>query len=80
VRENGTTVLTSPTALGTYPIYVRYTGSTPDGSYYGDPVYWIDYYDAGAAVHGFARAPYGSLAEQVAFNHLAVGDLVTVGS
>ena len=101
--ENGTTVLTSPTntgipgeptALGTYPIYVRYTfnymsGFNPDGSYYNDPVYWINYFNGGDAVHGFVRASYGfpqSLGcvelsiptAQAAFNHLAIGDLVTV--
>ena len=105
VWENGTTVLTSPTntgipgeptALGTYPIYVRYTfnymsGFNPDGSYYDDPVYWINYFNGGDAVHGFVRASYGfpqSLGcvelpiptAQAAFNHLAVGDLVTVVS
>ena len=72
--ENGTTVLTSPTntgipgeptALGTYPIYVRYTfnymsGFNPDGSHYDDPVYWINYFNGGDAVHGFVRASYGS--------------------
>jgi L,D-transpeptidase catalytic domain len=103
--ENGRTVLTTPvntgiseepTALGTYPIYVRYTfnymsGFNPDGSYYDDPVYWINYFNGGDAVHGFVRASYGfpqSLGcvelpiptAHVAFNHLAIGDLVTVAS
>jgi hypothetical protein len=105
VWENGSTVLTSPTntgiaaaptALGTYPIYVRYTfnymsGFNPDGSYYDDPVYWINYFNGGDAVHGFVRGSYGfpqSLGcvelpiptAHVAFNHLAIGDLVTVAS
>jgi lipoprotein-anchoring transpeptidase ErfK/SrfK len=105
VWENGATVLTSPTntgipgyatALGTYPIYVRYTfnymtGFNPDGSYYDDPVYWINYFNGGDAVHGFVRGSYGwpqSLGcvelpiptAQVAFGHLAIGDLVTVAS
>ncbi len=103
--ENGTTVLTSPTntgipgeptALGTYPIYVRYTfnymsGFNPDGSHYDDPVYWINYFNGGDAVHGFVRASYGSPQSlgcvelpiptaQAAFNRLAIGDLVTVVS
>jgi L,D-transpeptidase catalytic domain len=103
--ENGSTALTTPantgipaepTALGTYPIYVRYTfnymtGFNPDGSYYDDPVYWINYFNGGDAVHGFVRASYGfpqSLGcvelpiptAHVAFNHLAIGDLVTVAS
>jgi hypothetical protein len=103
--ENGSVVLASatntgipqaPTALGTYPIYVRYTfnymsGFNPDGSYYDDPVYWINYFNGGDAVHGFVRASYGfpqSLGcvelpiptARVAFGHLAIGDLVTVAS
>jgi lipoprotein-anchoring transpeptidase ErfK/SrfK len=105
VWENGRTVLTSPantgipgepTALGTYPIYVRYTfnymtGFNPDGSYYDDPVYWINYFNGGDAVHGFVRASYGSPQSlgcvelpiptaHVAFDHLAIGDLVSVVS
>jgi len=105
VWESGRTVLTSPTntgipgeptALGTYPIYVRYSfnymsGFNPDGSYYDDPVYWINYFNGGDAVHGFVRGSYGwpqSLGcvelpiptAHVAFDHLAVGDLVTVAS
>jgi hypothetical protein len=103
--ENGRTVLTTPantgipsrpTALGTYPIYVRYTfnfmtGTNPDGTPYDDPVYWINYFNGGDAVHGFVRGSYGfpqSLGcvelpiptAHVAFNHLAIGDLVTVAS
>jgi hypothetical protein len=101
--ENGRTVLTTPvntgipgrgTALGTYPIYVRYTvnqmkGTNPDGTKYDDTVYWINYFNGSDAVHGFPRGSYGwpqSLGcvelplptSQVAFNHLAIGDLVTV--
>jgi L,D-transpeptidase catalytic domain len=101
--ENGKTVMTTPantgipsrpTALGTYPIYVRYTfnfmsGTNPDGTPYHDPVYWINYFNGGDAVHGFVRASYGfpqSLGcvelpiptAHVAFNHLAIGDLVSV--
>ena len=89
-----TGIASRPTALGTYPVYVRYTfnsmsGFNPDGSYYHDPVYWINYFNGGDAVHGFVRGSYGfpqSLGcvelpiptAQVAFNHLAIGDLVTV--
>jgi hypothetical protein len=103
--EQGRTVLTTPTntgipgdptALGNYPIYIRYTfnymsGFNPDGSYYHDPVYWINYFNGGDAVHGFVRGSYGfpqSLGcvelpistAHVAFNHLAIGDVVTVAS
>jgi L,D-transpeptidase catalytic domain len=101
--QNGSVILTSlantgisvrPTADGTFPIFVRYTfnymsGTNPDGSHYDDPVYWINYFNGGDAVHGFPRGSYGypqslgcvelpiSTAE-VAFNDLAIGDLVTV--
>jgi hypothetical protein len=103
--ENGRTALTAPvntgipedpTALGTYPIYVRYTvntmsGTNPDGSHYDDIVYWINYFNGGDAVHGFVRGSYGSPQSlgcvelpiptaHVAFSHLAIGDLVTVVS
>jgi lipoprotein-anchoring transpeptidase ErfK/SrfK len=103
--ENGRTALTAPantgipgyaTALGTYPIYVRYTvntmsGTNPDGSHYDDTVYWINYFNGGDAVHGFVRGSYGypqSLGcvelpiptAHAAFGHLAIGDLVTVAS
>jgi len=105
VWDSGSTVLSSPTntgipgeptALGTYPVYVRYafnymSGFNPDGSYYDDPVYWINYFNGGDAVHGFVRGSYGwpqSLGcvelpistAQVVYNHLAIGDLVTVVS
>jgi len=105
IWEDGSVVLTAPcntgipvdpTALGTYPIYVRYTfnymsGFNPDGSYYHDPVYWINYFNGGDAVHGFVRGSYGfpqSLGcvelpiptAQVAFGHLSIGDLVTVAA
>jgi lipoprotein-anchoring transpeptidase ErfK/SrfK len=101
--QDGRTVLTSPantgipqdpTALGTYPIYVRFTvntmsGTNPNGTPYDDIVHWINYFNGGDAVHGFVRASYGfpqSLGcvelplptAQVVFNHLTIGDLVTV--
>jgi peptidoglycan hydrolase-like protein with peptidoglycan-binding domain len=55
----------APTPLGTYPIYLRYTsttmqGTNPDGSKYKDPgVPWVNYFSGGSAVHGFPRASYG---------------------
>lgn len=101
--SDGKVVLTSlantgipqdPTELGTFPIYLRFkfnymSGHNPDGSYYHDPVYWIDYFFEGDAVHGFARASYGypqslgcvelpvSVAAQV-FPKVHIGTLVTV--
>jgi lipoprotein-anchoring transpeptidase ErfK/SrfK len=91
-----TGIAEDPTPLGTYPIYLRYvvnymSGQNPDGSSYHDLVHWINYFSGGAAVHGFVRGSYGypqSLAcvelpvatAEAAFNHLAIGDLVTVVS
>ncbi len=82
------------TADGTFPIYARFTvdymnGTNPTGTPYHDLVHWINYFNGGDAVHGFVRASYGfpqSLGcvelpvatAQVAFAHLAIGDLVTV--
>ena len=101
--KNGKVALTSyantgiaqaPTADGTYPIYLRLyfqvmKGTNPNGTRYADPVYYINYFNGGDAVHGFVRASYGwpqslgcvelpvSTAEK-AFYMLAIGDLVTV--
>jgi peptidoglycan hydrolase-like protein with peptidoglycan-binding domain len=56
----------APTALGTYPVYLRYTsttmqGTNPDGTHYSDPgVPWVSYFNGGDAVHGFLRGSYGS--------------------
>jgi peptidoglycan hydrolase-like protein with peptidoglycan-binding domain len=56
----------APTALGTYPVYLRYTsttmsGTNPDGTHYSDPgVPWVSYFNGGDAVHGFLRSSYGS--------------------
>jgi peptidoglycan hydrolase-like protein with peptidoglycan-binding domain len=55
----------APTALGSYPVYVRYlsvtmSGYNPDGSYYSDPgVPYVAYFNGGDAVHGFLRGSYG---------------------
>lgn len=55
----------SITALGTYPVYLRYTtqtmsGTNPDGSHYSDPgIPWVSYFNGGDALHGFIRASYG---------------------
>jgi peptidoglycan hydrolase-like protein with peptidoglycan-binding domain len=56
----------APTALGTYPVYLRYTSTTmqgtePDGTHYFDTgVPWVSYFNGGDAVHGFQRGSYGS--------------------
>jgi peptidoglycan hydrolase-like protein with peptidoglycan-binding domain len=72
--HNGRTVLTArvntgvpgaPTALGTFPVFLRaatttMTGTNPDGSRYSDPgIRWVSYFHGGEAIHGFNRASYG---------------------
>ena len=74
IWQSGRIVLTSltntgipatPTALGTYPVYLRYTSQTmsgvnPNGTPYVDPgIPWVNYFSGGDAVHGFVRAQYG---------------------
>ncbi len=60
-----TGISVSPTALGTYPVYLRYTtqtmsGTNPDGSHYSDPgIPWVSYFNGGDALHGFIRYTYG---------------------
>ena len=54
----------SPTADGTYPVYLRYQvtqmkGNNPDGTPYDDTVYWVSYFNGGDAVHYFPRYGYG---------------------
>jgi hypothetical protein len=54
----------APTAVGTAPVYLRYTfqimkGTNPDGSKYADPVSWVSYFRSGEAVHYFPRGSYG---------------------
>ena len=101
--ENGQVAMTalantgipqSPTADGTYPIYLRYKsqvmrGTNPNGTPYADSVSWVNYFNGSDAVHGFVRASYGfpqsvgcvELPPATAgkiFPQLMVGDLVTV--
>ncbi len=74
VWQEGKVILSTPvntgvagaaTALGTWPVYLRYTsatmtGTNPDGTHYSDPgVPWISYFNGSEAVHGFPRAAYG---------------------
>jgi peptidoglycan hydrolase-like protein with peptidoglycan-binding domain len=60
-----TGVPAAATALGTFPVYVRFkvttmTGTNPDGSKYVDPgIPWVSYFNGGDALHGFDRASYG---------------------
>jgi len=84
----------SPTADGTFPVYLRYyfsymKGTNPDGTKYNDPVYWASYFNGGDAVHQFSRYSYGSYqslgcvelpwdAAKKAYPYLTYGSLVTV--
>ncbi len=60
-----TGIAAAPTAQGTFPVYLRYTsttmqGTNPDGTHYSDPgVPWVSYFNGGDAVHGFLRPSYG---------------------
>jgi hypothetical protein len=84
----------SPTANGTFPVYLKYrfqimSGTNPDGSHYADPVSFVSYFHGGDAVHYFPRGAYGfqqSLgcvelpytSAEQAYPYLTYGSLVTV--
>jgi len=91
---SNTGIPASPTADGTFPVYLRYyyqimKGTNPDGSKYADPVYYVAYFNGGDAVHYFPRYSYGfyqSLgcvelpwdSAKTAWPYLTYGSLVTV--
>jgi peptidoglycan hydrolase-like protein with peptidoglycan-binding domain len=59
-----TGIAQSPTADGTFPVYLRYQvtqmqGNNPNGTPYNDTVYWVSYFNGGDAVHAFPRGSYG---------------------
>jgi peptidoglycan hydrolase-like protein with peptidoglycan-binding domain len=60
-----TGVAGATTAVGTFPVYLRYrvttmSGTNPDGSKYVDPgIPWVSYFHGGDALHGFVRGSYG---------------------
>ena len=84
----------SPTADGTFPVYLKYVfshmkGTNPDGSKYDDPVWYASYFNGGDAVHQFDRYSYGSYQSlgcveipysmaKKAYPFLTYGSLVTV--
>jgi len=84
----------APTAIGTFPVYLRYhyqvmKGINPDGTPYADPVWYVSYFNSGMAVHYFPRYSYGfpqSLgcvelpwdSAAKAWPYLTYGSLVTV--
>ncbi|HQU26814.1 MAG TPA: L,D-transpeptidase family protein [Acidimicrobiales bacterium] len=55
----------SPTANGTFPVYLRFTsttmsGTNPNGTHYHDTgIPWVSYFNGGDALHGFIRPGYG---------------------
>ena len=61
-----TGVPAAPTQLGTFPVYLRFTettmqGTNPDGSKYNDPgIKWVSYFNGGDALHAFNRASFGT--------------------
>jgi L,D-transpeptidase catalytic domain len=60
-----TGISVSPTANGTFPVYLRYTtttmsGTNPNGQPYHDTgIPWVSYFNGGDALHGFIRPGYG---------------------
>lgn len=89
-----TGIAVSPTASGTFPVYLRYRfqvmrGINWNGQRYTDPVHYVSYFNGGDAVHSFYRASYGfpqslgcvelPLAEaREVWPYLTYGSLVTV--
>ena len=54
----------TPTATGTFPVYLRYrnqvmSGTNPNGSHYADPVQFVSYFNGGDALHYMPRSSYG---------------------
>jgi hypothetical protein len=54
----------TPTAQGTFPVYLRLRnqvmrGTDPDGATYADPVQFVAYFNGGDALHYMPRASYG---------------------
>jgi len=59
-----TGIASTPTAIGTFPVYIRYrnqvmTGLNPTGTPYADPVQYVSYFTGGDAIHYMPRAQYG---------------------
>jgi hypothetical protein len=59
-----TGISTTPTAIGTFPVYIRYqnqtmTGTMRTGKKYSDPVQYVSYFTTGEALHYIYRSQYG---------------------
>jgi L,D-transpeptidase-like protein len=84
----------TPTAQGTFPVYLHLrnqvmTGINPDGVPYADPVQFVSYFNGGDALHYMPRASYGDpqslgcvelplLSASIAWPYMTIGSLVTV--
>jgi peptidoglycan hydrolase-like protein with peptidoglycan-binding domain len=84
----------TPTAQGTFPVYLRLRnqvmrGVNPDGESYADPVQFVAYFNGGDALHYMPRASYGDpqslgcvelpyTAASVVWPYMVIGSLVTV--
>jgi hypothetical protein len=89
-----TGISASPTADGTFSVYLRFenqvmSGTSPWGTHYSDPVSWVAYFHGSEAVHYIARYSYGYpqsfgcvelpwAAAERAWGFLQIGTLVTV--
>jgi L,D-transpeptidase catalytic domain len=103
VWHNGVAVVTSaantggagtPTAKGSFPVYLRYRnqvmrGTNPNGTTYADPVQFVAYFNGGDALHYMPRASYGDpqslgcvelplAGASAAWPYMTLGSIVTV--
>ncbi|MGA2303806.1 MAG: L,D-transpeptidase [Acidimicrobiales bacterium] len=84
----------TPTALGSFPVYLRLRnqvmqGTNPDGGTYADPVQFVAYFNGGDALHYMPRTSYGDpqslgcvelplTAASTIWPYMTLGSIVTV--
>jgi hypothetical protein len=84
----------TPTALGSFPVYLRLRnqvmrGTNPDGGTYADPVQFVAYFNGGDALHYMPRASYGDpqslgcvelplTGASIIWPYMTLGSIVTV--
>jgi hypothetical protein len=84
----------TPTALGSFPVYLRLrnqvmSGTDPDGATYADPVQFVAYFNGGDALHYMPRTSYGDpqslgcvelplTAASFIWPYMTLGSIVTV--
>jgi len=84
----------TPTALGSFPVYLRLRnqvmrGTNPDGGTYADPVQFVAYFNGGDALHYMPRTSYGDpqslgcvelplTAASIIWPYMTLGSIVTV--